>query len=226
MHGMKRRIMITVLCVMATSDVYATGLVAASDEAAYTRCLRTLEQNPKQAHNDAVVWVKRSASPAAYHCRAMAEFRLKRYAHAATTLNQLHDLLPRGEERLRRNVFLQAVKSWRLAGEHNRPLKDISAFIHRLQSVPLDAATEHDLAAALTERSALYVASGQRLKALHDLDHVLSFQPDQVGALLARAEIYALMKEVALAKADVEVVLRQNPGHKEAQRLLAKIVKQ
>jgi tetratricopeptide (TPR) repeat protein len=202
----------------------AAGIVTPGEETRYRQCVQQLRTDPANALRQAEDWVTRSGSLAAYHCQAMAEFRNKQYNASASTLNKLHSLLPTQRARLRRNIRIQSIKASRLGKNYRRATEQASGFIRSLQQGELAPADKRDLVAGLLERSKLWEALQQPLKAMQDLDHILSLNPGHQRARLRRARLYMELGDKHLSKQDLEYVLRQQPDNHRAQHLMKQLV--
>lgn len=210
-------ITLSVIAPLTTSS-YA-DFVTKKDALDYEQCTQLVANDTTKAMTMATQWVKSDNSAAAYHCKAMAEFKLKRYSAAAVTLNRMYALLPLSEYGVRNHVVQQAVKAWQLAGEAQQAQTLLSS--HILTLLAQDN-SDMDLAYALTERSKIFRTGKQPLKALQDVDHALSLIMS-VAALSERARIYLDMQEYELAHKDIEQALRNNPTDVDAQKLMIQI---
>ncbi|NET71244.1 MAG: hypothetical protein F6K62_10055 [Sphaerospermopsis sp. SIO1G2] len=158
---------------------------------------------------------------AAYHCQAMAELHLHHYVNAAITLDTLYALIPYRQTTLRQRIFLQAARAYRMAGDHEASLQRVASLIHTLQRK--DSVNQEILLHALLERSHIYLALGQSLRAMHDLDHILVIDETHQVALLQRARLYLTIEQPELARQDIDTITRYYPTHKTTQQLIASL---
>ncbi len=205
-----------------SNGIASSSFVTKQEQATYQACVHRLKTNTQDALSEAKRWTKLGSSPAAYHCKAMAEFRLRQFSHAATTLQQLHDMLPAEHIRIKNNVMIQAIRSWRLAREYPRAKSYATRFIRKLHTdktfIP------YDMVSALIERSKIHMVQHEWLPALQDLDHAVALQQQGSTALLLRAKLYQAMNEQRLAQQDALTILARNPNHVKARLLLSEIM--
>lgn len=211
-----QRMFILFILIFVTSLAHASPL-SKKDQQDYQQCSDLIQTSPANALTKATQWVKSDGSVASYHCKARAEFAVKRYGNAASTLTQLHALLGK-DSTIRNSIRQQSSRAWRLAGEHRKAEQIITP---HLQSLLATSAPHSDIADALLERSRIYRATARLLHALQDLDHALTLDISSRDILLERARLYVNMNEHALAKQDVQTVLRYNPTDKTAQKFMA-----
>ena len=71
----------------------------------------------------------------------------------------------------------------------------------------------------LLDRARLRNTYGQATMAVQDLDHAVSLNPSHEDVLIERAHAFTQLNDLALAKQDVALVLRLNPGNARAQEM-------
>lgn len=243
--------MLKLLPILAILMVAAPAMAAAPPPSAlddpqlmgrdrYERCITLTRQEPQSAFNAAAQWEREGGKAAAIHCSAVALVAMRRYAEAASRLDQLaHDqgvsgAFPRGD------LLDQAGNAWLLA---NNPTNAEASFTTALVLSPDDPdiltdrararAAKHDWRGAdadLTEaiarasRPELYVlrasarhALGNKTGARSDLDRALQISPGDPDALLERGSMKAEAGDGGGAVSDWNAVIAAAPSSDAAQ---------
>lgn len=184
---------------------------------AYKECTGLSSSNPQAAFDKAEAWLKLDDSVAAHHCRAMALYGLKRYDESATELDVVRTKIAPAEIALRSYVTRQSSRAWIEAGKPDFALRSLDAQINEMSLAPSDNATQARLTTELLlDKSRIRVEYGQLANAVQDLDQAISLSPGSEVVLMQRAKIFAQLGDNALAKQDLQVILRMNPTHQEA----------
>ncbi|MFZ4125301.1 MAG: tetratricopeptide repeat protein [Rickettsiales bacterium] len=188
---------------------------------AYKECSALAATNPQAALVKAEEWLKIEDGIGAYHCKAMALYGLKQYADSAASLSLVRDRLDPKDIMLRTYVARQASRAWVLASRAETALATLSAQIDTMNQEGVDNATEARLTAELLlDRATIRQQYGQNAEAVQDLDHAVSLRPSNDDVLLARAEAFIALNDKALAKEDLQAILRMNPTHEKAVSLM------
>lgn len=223
---MKKHHTVKLFCLLAAFGLLSSTASAQilEQSAKYSECTRQVGSNARAALGFADDWMLRENAPSAQHCRSLALFSLKRYRDAALELERLSERITRDNAVLWVNILRQASQAWQLADQRHRAI----AALTRAILVTSVRAQENNSLAILTtelllERSALYIYDGKTLDAIQDLDNSIALQPKNTRLRLARAKLFIAMKEKALAKEDLTMVLAQSPNNQEAKTLLAKL---
>lgn len=214
-----RKILITLLAISVAVPAWAQ-----SNDARYQECSKKASTDPHAALKEAEQWMIEANVASAQHCKAIALFGLKRYRESAAELQRLAIRLEKSDRILWANVLHQAARSWELSGNRQRALASLDYAISGLDDIAHDkSSAARMLGEILLKRSEVHVKGGDPLKAVQDLDHAVSLQPKNDDFLLARAEVLKQLGENALAKQDVEAILKRNPRHAQAKALLSKL---
>lgn len=180
--------------------------------------------DPQAALVKADEWLKIEDGIGAHHCKAMALYGLKQYAESAASLSLVRDRLDPKDIMLRTYVARQASRAWILANRAEAALSTLSAQIEAMNQEGVDNATEARLTAELLlDRAKIRQQYGQNAEAVQDLDHAVSLRPSNDDVLLARAEAFIALKDRALAKEDLQAILRMNPTHEKAVGLMREL---
>lgn len=179
----------------------------------YIDCTVQSRTAPDKALSDSITWLRdRPNDAAALHCKALAEYAIKEFAQAATTLTLLNEQLTDGQPSLKANILLQAAHAHRM---DKTPQKAIDSLTEAI-----GIATQHSMdpvsIALLHERAGLYQFTQAPHKAVQDLDHILSLTPADTKALLTRAKLFAIMGKGDLSQEDYAEILKIEPAHDEA----------
>lgn len=216
---MKQTLILTAFFIICVTSLARAESFTASQ--AYKECSGFATTNPQTALVKAEEWLKIEDSLGAHHCKSMALYGLKRYEESATSLSLVRDRLDPKDIMLRTYVARQASRAWILASRAETALNTLSAQIEVMNQEGVDNATEARLTAELLlDRAKIRQQYGQHAEAVQDLDHAVSLRPSNDDVLLARAEAFIALKDEALAKEDLQVILRVNPTHEKAVRLM------
>ncbi len=133
----------------------------------------------------------------------------------------MRDRLDPKDIMLRSYVARQAARAWVLANQADAALANLSAQIDAMNQEGVDNATEARLTAELLlDRAKIRQPFGKYAEAVQDLDHAVSLRPGSDDVLLARAEAFIALNDTALAKEDLQAILRMNPTHPKAVELM------
>ena len=199
-------------------------LGAGANDARYQACSKKASSNPQAALKEAEAWMIESNVASAQHCKAIALFGLKRYRESAAELQRLAIRLEKSDRMLWANVLHQAARSWELSGNRQRAIASLEYAISGLDELAHDkASAARVLGDILIKRAEVYEKEGDRFKAIQDLDHAVSLQPTNDKVRLARADLLVKMGETAMAKEDLQSILKRNPRHSAAKALMKKI---
>jgi tetratricopeptide (TPR) repeat protein len=184
---------------------------------AYKECTALATSNPMMAEAKANEWLKFDDGIGAHHCRAMALYGQRRFAEAAQELDAVHGKISPQNITLRSYVARQGSKAWIEAGRPDAAIANIGMQINDLANAPNDNATQAKLTSdLLLQRARLNATYGKYSEAVQDLDHAVSLNPTNEDVLLERANAFEQLHDIPLAKNDVAVVLRLNPGNAKA----------
>lgn len=229
--------MLAMPAMAATSPLDAPDLQG-SDR--YERCINLAHQSPQSAYDAAVQWQNQGGQAAAIHCSAVALVAMRRYAEAASRLDQLaHDrgvsgAFPRGD------LLDQAGNAWLLA---NQPANAEASFTTALVLSPDDPdiladrartrAVEHDWhgaeidltnAIAHASRPEFYVlrssarhAMGDKKGARADIESALALSPNDPEALVERGAMRAEAGDAGGAVSDWNATIAAAPSSDAAQ---------
>ena len=189
-------------------------------DAKYKACTELAASSPQAGLNYALEWLKTETRPAAYHCKAIALFNVKRYPEAAQDLQALAAKITPAQPALWVSLVKQASKAMKLSGNAVNALSLLTASIAQAEAAGLTSQAGQLLA----ERSLLYEAA-HPLDAVQDLDHALVTTPGNTALLLQRARLFMTMKKNALAKKDVAAVLARDPKNAEAMEIKKLLIK-
>jgi tetratricopeptide (TPR) repeat protein len=210
--------LIGILAVGISTHAWAESFTASP---AYKECSGLSNTNPQAALAKAEEWLRVDDGIGAHHCRAMALYGLKRYADSAESLSLVRARLEPKDIMLRSYVARQAARAWVLANRADAALSTLGEQINAMNQEGVDNATEARLTAELLlDRAKIRQQFGQYAEAVQDLDHAVSLRPTNDDVLIARARAFIALKDEALAKEDLQAVLRINPTHAEAVELM------
>ena len=203
-HALLAPLMCTVFWLSLSQAGHSSRAPAMAAERPYFHCTSLIQQGAyEQALVHAHAWQRdRGQQAGAYHCQAMAYFKQKRYVAAAEMLERLTHKLPLHQTQTRREIRLQTVRAWRMAGVIERALAQVTPLIYQLKRAryhPEGYATPR-LKAALMERARLLDMDAKPYQALLDLDNVLALQPDHSEARRRRASIQRKLQETQLVR--------------------------
>ena len=221
-----------------------------TQESEYEACLTLTRREPEKAFESALAWRDSGGGFPARHCVALALVAMKKYDHAALTLEELAEDMQAAGSDLVVSVLTQAANVWLLAEEYERAnavattglgiepeninlLIDRSRILARVGDYKrafddLDLALKLDPARAdaLTFRAAAWRQLGDDVRALEDVELALSLEPDLADALIERGILYQKSGKTDLARTDWLRVLElvpNSPAGDEARRHLEAI---
>lgn len=187
---------------------------------AYKECTALATTNPVAAEQKAIEWLKIDDGIGPHHCRAMALYGQRRFAEAADELATVRSKIALENVAMRSYVARQASKAWLDAG---RPDASIATLGDQINSMALirgrNAEVSQLTADLLHERARLRITYGQLNEALQDLDHAVSLTPTDESVLLERAQAFAQLNDIPLARQDVTSVLKLDPTNSKAREL-------
>lgn len=219
---MRLQTFIISICVVASAASAQAESFTTSE--AYRQCAALAMQTPASAEKKAKSLLQTEKSAGNYHCLAMAYYNTGRFEEAARLLAGVRALLPETDLRLRAYVLRQEARAWSEAGKPDAARQALSQVIDR---APMDAIHVPELGTLLGEllldRAQLWVDAGRNAEAMQDLDHAIALNGTPTDYFIARAKLYTLLGDTALAKADLQQVLRVNPSHAEAVALMREL---
>lgn len=185
----------------------------------YVSCTVQSKEDPAKALQEATQWLEQGGALSAQHCQALALFNLRQYEAAATALEGLAKAIGPDQLQLQVNVLQQAAYARRLAKQmlqaaNNYDAALATAYSHRLDPLAI---------ALLYDRVTMFRELGQNLRAIQDLDNILSLNDKETSALIIRALIFQEMGQSQLARQDAEAVLAIEPSNAEAKAFLSKL---
>ncbi len=191
----------------------------------YQRCSLLSKESPPAALAFSRQWLQREFTPSALHCKAVAQYAMRRYGDAARSFDQLYDRIPKDEEQLKLALLQQSAKAHWLADEREVALERLREAEKRLTGWEgREPYTKRMLVDVLTQRAGYYLEAGKQLEALQDYDHALTLETRTDSVRIARARLMVEMGQKEEAIADIEELLREHPDHYEARRALAEMV--
>jgi len=168
----------------------------------YDACMAAARARPAQALEDAQTWQGQGGGLAAAHCEATSLFYLRRYAEAATLLQQLVGSAgPVSEGQL----LVQLGQALSLSGDLQGALQ---AQTRAVDEAPDDPERRIDRAITLAELR-------RYGDAVADLSRVLSTNPARGDALLLRAAALRNLGNLAAAREDIEKAAALMPDDPE-----------
>ncbi|MZR29922.1 tetratricopeptide repeat protein [Sneathiella litorea] len=197
-----------------------------TQESEYEACLTLTRREPEKAFESALAWRDSGGGFPARHCVALALVAMKKYDHAALTLEELAEDMQGAGSELLVPVLTQAANVWLLADEYDRAnavattgleidpeninlLVDRSRILAKVGDYKgafddLDLALKLDPARsdALTFRAAAWRHLGDNARALEDVELALSLEPDLPDALIERGILYEAADKRDLARKD------------------------
>lgn len=214
--------------VVAAAPVYAEPAVTAptitdgqfTQSPAYKECAALASSNPIAAEQKANEWLKIDDGIGAHHCRAMAFYGQRRFGEAAQELTFTRSKIAPGNVALRSYVAKQSARAWMDTGRPDAAITALGEQINDMGVVRGDNANVSQLTSELLlERAKLRVKYGQPTEAVQDLDQAVSLTPTDESVLMERATAFAQLNDYALARNDVNSVLKLNPANSKAQEL-------
>lgn len=183
----------------------------------YEDCSANAEKKPSLALAESEAWLKKSGpSSAAYHCKALALFYLKRFTESAELLEYMASILPRDSRKLWVNVMRQASVARVHAGMTDKALADLGIAL----TYAIDQNLREPAVELLLDRARLYASLDMLMDAVQDTDHALSLSPGDTKVLLERARNLRNAGKYDLAREDIQRVLKTEPANTEARNAL------
>ncbi len=215
-------IVATLLSLTCLMDDDAKALTATER---YQSCTERVRVDPKSALTFAQNWEKERGDASATHCRALALYALQRYSAAAQVLERLSGSLYSSDLNLWSSIINQTASSWQQAGLAHRAIATLNRAVLQIDGSARNNEAHAILAQSfLVQRAAIHASRNQTLEATQDYDHALSYGVNQPHLLLARAKLFLSINERALARDDLEAVLKSTSSkediHKESKALL------
>ncbi|MEX0582865.1 MAG: hypothetical protein WD185_04285 [Sneathiella sp.] len=177
-----------------------------TQESEYETCLTLTRREPERAFESALAWRDSGGGFPARHCAALALVAMKKYEHAALTLEELAGDMQSAGSGLLVPVLMQAANVWLLDENYGRA--------EAMATAGLTIEPENiDL---LIDRSRILARIGDYQKAFDDLDFALKLDPTRSDALTFRAAARRHLGDKARALEDVELALSLNPDLPDA----------
>ena len=191
---------------------------------AYKECSALAGSNPSLALQKAEAWLKIDNGTSALHCRAMALYGLRRFAESAAALADVRLTIPRENVALRSYVARQSARAWVNASQPAQAIAALGGQLNEMAGMKGDnAAIAQQTAEVLLDRARLRQTYGQLTDAIQDLDHAVSLSPMNEQVLLERARVFVQLNDPALAKQDLQAILRGNPTHADALSMMRQL---
>jgi tetratricopeptide (TPR) repeat protein len=183
-----------------TTDALATHAIA------YADCMSQARRAPEKALTIANRWEREGGDEGARHCRAVALMNTGAYAEAARQLESLAATTNRPGKRLKGELLAQAGQAWLVAG---RTESALSAQTRALALV----GPELEL---LLDRAITLASAGAYWKAIDDLNDAIDQDSRHAGALVFRATAWRKLKNLDLARDDIERAIAVSPDRADA----------
>jgi len=167
----------------------------------YDQCMQLARGNPQGGLDQAEAWRNLGGGFPADHCAAVALIGLKKYADAATRLQNMAGAMMQADPVLRGGALEQAGAAWLMAGKPDAAKADFDAALAYRPDDP-EILIDRAEASALTQKW---------FEAIDDLNRVLDKAPNRVDALIYRASAYRQLDSLDLAQDDVERALALQP---------------
>jgi len=220
-HHKHMRRLIPIAILLLPLPVLAAGFAPSP---AYQECTSLAGTNPQKALAKAEEWLRIDDSVPAHHCRAMALFGMQQFSAAAQALEFVRDKIPPADITLQTYVTHQAAKAWMSAGKSDAALLTIARQIESMGKTKHDNVVAAKLSSELlVQRAAIRSNYGQFAEAVKDLDRAISLTPLNVEVLLARAAVFQQLRDIPLATADAEAVLKLDSKNAKAKELLRQL---
>ncbi len=211
-------------CALCASEGWSATVQVKTTSEDYLSCASSSKKDPEKALILADAWVKKNPQDlSALHCKSISLFALKRYAQAAKSLDSMWSVLKDSDAyTLQLNVLRQTAKALNLAGNREEAMRRYAlALAIMARDDGGDASYAKNAAVEiLLDRANMYLASGDGLSALQDMDYAVSYGVMAERVLVLRAKIYMFLDQLDLAKVDLNAALAQNPSSIEAQEML------
>tara|TARA_R100000005_G_scaffold96574_1_gene84721 strand:+ start:6617 stop:7399 length:783 start_codon:yes stop_codon:yes gene_type:complete len=177
-----------------------------SQENEYEACLILTRREPEKAFESALAWRDAGGGFPARHCVALALVAMKKYDHAALTLEELAEDMRNAGSPLLVTVLTQTANAWLLGEEYDRAIAAATAGLK----------IEPDNVDLLIDRSRIYAQIADYQTAFDDLDLALKIDPTRADALTFRAAARRHLGDETRALEDIELALSLNPDLPEA----------
>ncbi len=194
------------LILLALVDASPAFPQATAEANEYEACLTLTRREPEKAFESALAWRDAGGGFPARHCVALALVAMKKYDHAALTLEELAEDMQKAGSPLLVSVVTQTVNAWLLGEEYDRALASATAGL----------TLEPDNVELRIDRSRVYAQLADYQAAFNDLDHALRIDPARADALTFRGAARRHLGDMARAREDVERALLLNPALPEA----------
>lgn len=190
---------------------------------AYRKCSQMAVSSPSEALAESNEQLKISDNIGARHCRAMALYALMRYPEAVNELLTVERQIPANDVALLNYVTRQTARALNLAKKPDAALVHLQKHFDALRASSVNDAFLTKLAAeTLLERALLRESYAQYGQAIQELDHAISLNPTNEELLYTRARVFIALGDNALARQDLNAILRSNPNHRLAREMLAR----
>ncbi|MBO0332875.1 hypothetical protein J0X12_04575 [Sneathiella sp. CAU 1612] len=177
-----------------------------TQESEYEVCLTLTRREPEKAFESALAWRDAGGGFPARHCVALALVAMKKYDHAALTLEELAEDMQGAGSPLLVPVLTQAANVWLLAEQYDRA--------NAVATTGLGIEPEN--INLLIDRSRILAKVGDYKGAFNDLDLALKLDPVRHDALTFRAAVWRHLGDDARALEDVELALSLEPDLPDA----------
>jgi len=172
----------------------------------YADCMTLARRVPDQALESAQAWSKKGGGTPAGHCAAVALIGLGRFEEAALSLDKLAADELKARPDLAAGLYGQAAQAWVLDGDNERAIKAQTAAI---QLAPGDVDLRID-------RGVILASLGKYKEAIVDFSAAHDLAAMRADVLVYRATAYRLMKNLKLARADVDQAIKLQPKNADA----------
>lgn len=176
------------------------------DDKPYETCVRSIDLNPGDTFEEALIWRDRGGGLPAERCAALALIALRQPGEAAVRLEALSHRPGAGPLIDRAELLTQSGNAWLLAGQ---PKLAEDTFSAALKLTPRDAEIWIDRARARA-------AQNNYADAENDLTNALTIATDHPEALVLRAAARLKRGNNAGYRADIAAALKANPRFPEA----------
>ncbi|PHS79383.1 MAG: hypothetical protein COB59_02015 [Rhodospirillaceae bacterium] len=183
--------------------------VVQADRDHYEDCMVLAKSHPKDALENAKVWLRVGGGFAARHCGLAALMTLKLYDEAAQGFARLGQEFE-GNDAVKTSLFIQSAKAWLGANKPELARQNAAAAL----------TIEPENAEALLNRAKAFSLLGKFWEAADDFTRVLYHNPDSTDILILRGLAYRQIGAGELALEDFRRALSFEPENTEAQTYL------
>jgi tetratricopeptide (TPR) repeat protein len=176
------------------------------DTKPYEICVRSIDLNPGDTFEEALIWRDRGGGLPAERCAALALIALRQPGEAAVRLEALSRRPGAGSLPDRAQLLVQSGNAWLLAGQ---PQLAEDTFSAALKLTPRDVEIWIDRARARAARNNYPDAEA-------DLNNALAIDRDNAQALVLRAAARQKLRNNPGYRADIAAALAASPRYPEA----------